>query len=488
MVAPITTPNTQPLMLKGFTRKDWRQNQEVERDALLSGRTLEKDAVPMPALNRGLLYNTGGFWSGCTDTVIADVATGGSPLMQWLPTRGVDTVQSNVAHLSWVAPEGYTGEESYLEYLSNLAEQGECGFGPADDWNGFEYAHTGHRISRSSPTLTPVHFGGKYCERQPIMRVAGNHAGINIDNDAEWALAKAAIGLENHMNWNLIYGDPAIAPFTYDGLDKIIRPGWVASKAMGEGQVVFSDPIMINGASLSSGKQIYNKVKWVVRKLRKRAADRGYTLTANDYAVIMPSAIWTVISEAIAAGAMVSGLDNTTASLFVTPDDYERQLNRIRSGFFGFGFIPVDGVPVPVIIEDLLGTNVTLANSKPGVTGDIFILTRFFRGITILEHQYLNWNAFQGYPTNGHEQILENGMFRAGWVIESNSCFYYYIETQARLLTTFQPFQARINDITVETEEAHDNESPNPASPDFYAFDGRRGGEGNVLLTGLQQG
>lgn len=478
----MTIPNTQPLMLQGYTRKDWKQDQQLTRELL------EKDAVPLPALNRGILYNTGGFWSGCSTTVISDVATGGSALMQWLPTRGVDTVQSNVAHLAWVGPEGYTGEESYMDYLAGLAQEDECGYGPSDDWNGFEYAHQGYSVSRTSPTLKPVHWGGKYCEQQPIMRVAGNNAGINIDNDAEWALAKAAIGLENHMDWNIIYGDPAVANYTYDGLDKIIRPGWVASKAMGPGQVVFSDPLFVNGASISTMHELYSKIKFLVRKLRQRASQRGYMLTPNDYAIFLPGAIWTQLSEAMAAGALVTGVDLTNTQIFITPEDFDRSVERIRSGFFGFGSIMVDGMPVPVIVEDLLGSNVTLTGDVPGVVGDVYILTRFFRGITILEHQWLNWNAFQGYPQNGTERILENGMFRSGWVVEANKCFYYYIETQARLLTTMQPMQARIVDVTVESIDENENESANPASPDWYAFDGGRGGEGNVLVRGVQAG
>lgn len=486
MVAAINMPHTQPLMLSGFTRKDWKQderfNTELRRDML------EKDAVPLPALNRGILYNTGGFWSGCTETVISDIATGGSPLMQWMPSRGVDTVQSNVAHLAWVGPEGYDGSETYMDYLAGLAEADECGYGPADDWNGFEYSHSGYQISRKSPTLKPHHFGGRYCDTQPIMRVAGNNAGINLSNDAEWALAKAAIGLENHMDWNIIYGDPAIANYTYDGLDKIIRPGWVASKAMGQGQVVFSDPLFFSGAALSTFAEIYGQIKFAVRQIRKRAKQRGYQLTPNDYVITMPGAIWTYLSEGLAAGSMVAGLDPTSVQLFITPGDYDRSLSRLRSGYFGDGFIPVDGQPVPVIIEDLLGSNVTLPDNSPGVTGDIYILTRFFRGITILEQQWLNWNMFSGRPTQGNERVIENGMFRTGWVIEAEQCYYYFIETMSRLLTTMQPMQARIVDVTVESLDAHENESANPASPDWYAFDGQRGGEGNVLVTGIQQG
>lgn len=483
----IKTPNTQPLMLKGFTRTDWKNDVALQQE-MVQKNTFEKDAVPMPALNRGILYNTGGFWSGCTDTVIADVATGGSKIVQWLPTRGVNNVMSKVAHLAWVGPENYDGSETYMDYLAGLAQEDECGYGPADDWNGFEYSHSGYSVSRSSPTLKPHHWGGKYCETQPIMRVAGNNAGINISTDAEWALAKAGIGLENHMNWNVIYGDPAVANYSYDGLDKIIRPGWVAAHADGPGQVVFSDPIFIDGTSLTSEQEILNKIKFMVRKVRQRAKDRGYTLTANDYAIFMPSAHWGRISEAIAAGALVTGQNTSTTTIFLTPEDYSRELERVRSGFFGEGYIVVDGIPVPVITEDLLGSNVTLPDTTPGVVGDIYVLTRFFRGITILEHQYLNWNMFQGYPTNGTEHVIENGMLRYGWVMEANKCFYYYVETHGRLLTTMQPMQARLVNVTVSSEEANENESVNPASPDWYAFGSNRGGEGIALVTGVQKG
>ena len=459
------------------------------RPLTLSNRVLEKDGVPpsnglSPFLTNGLLYRDGGFWSLCVDEVISDVVQGGSTLMQWIPARGVDTVQSNVAHLAWVGPDGFTGSQTYMEYLAGLADPGDCSYGPSDDWNGFEYTHQGYTVSRTSPTLTPMDWGERYCDRQPVLRVRGDSAGVNLSNDAEWALAKAGIGLENHLNWNIIYGDPTIAKYTYDGLDVIIQPGWVASKLIGPGQAVFSDPLVVNGVGLTTPTAILTTIKGMVRKIRARASQRGYQLTPNDSAIVMPTAIWTYIADAIALGLLMA-VAPSTIQVNITPEGFQRERDRITQGFYGFGFIPVDGIPVPVIVEDTMGANVTLVGGAAGVTGDIFLLTRYFKGITILEHQYFNWNALGDYPAVD-EVILQNGMLRTGWVTEANKCFYYYTEMNGRLLSTFQPLQGRINNVTVATILENENEAGNPGSQDWYAFDGQRGGQGVALVAGAQ--
>lgn len=463
----------------------------------LTLRVVEKDTVPpanglSPFLTNGLLYRDGGFWSMCTDEVISDVVQGGSVLMQWIPSRGVDTIQSNVAHLAWVGPDGFTGSTTYMEYLAGLADPGNCSYGPSDDWNAFEYAHQGFTVSRTSPTLTPEDFGSRFCDRQPVMRVRGDAAGINLENDAEWAMAKAGIGLEGHLNWNLIYGDPTIAKYTYDGLDVIIQPGWVSSKLIGGGSAVFSDPLVVNGVGLATPQAILQKVKGLVRKIRNRASQRGYTITANDMAIVLPTAIWTYIADAIALGLLMA-VAPSNITVNITPEGFQRERERVTSGYYGFGFIPVDGIPVPVITEDTMGANVdmTITNEEDeeevvaGVTGDIFILTRYFKGITILEHQFFNWNVLGNYPAE-NEVIQQNGMLRTGWVTEANKCFYYYAEMKARILSSFQPLQARINNVTVASLLENENESGSFGSQDWYAFDGERGGQGVALLAGAQ--
>ncbi len=120
------------------------------------------------------LYNTGGYWSLATGEVISDVVQGGSQLLNWIPSRGVDTVESRVAHLSWVGPANFDGSQSYGQYLASLDPEDECGYGPSADWNGFEYAHQGAEVSTSSPVLKPKHWGGRYVDAQPIMRINGS--------------------------------------------------------------------------------------------------------------------------------------------------------------------------------------------------------------------------------------------------------------------------------------------------------------------------
>lgn len=456
---------------------------EVRMSRFDGGRVLEKDAVPTPAQSTSL-YNTGGFWSLCTGEVISDVVQGGSPLINWIPSRGVDTLESRVAHLSWVGPANFDGSQTYAAYLADLDDQEECGYGPQADWSAFEYAHTGGDVSTSSPTLKPTNWGGRYVDNQPILRVRGAQAGESLQNDAQWALAQAGILLENHLNWNVVYGNEATYKYSYQGIDQIIRPGWVASRVIGPNPSTWSDPLYVNGSSLSTPEAILQTIKGMVRHIKLRAQQRGGRLTSNDMAIVMSLPHWTYLADAISLGLLMA-VAPSNLTVNITPEGFFRERERITSGYYGFGFIPVDGEAIPVIVEDLLGTNVTLAGDTPGVIGDIYVLTRTFRGMNILEHQYRNWNAYQGYPTNGTERIVQNGMIRQGWVTEANKCFYYYTEMSGRLVSSFQPLQGRITDVTVETLMANENESGSFASRDWYAHWPAQNGNGVALISGV---
>jgi hypothetical protein len=171
--------------------------------------------------------------------------------------------------------------------------------------------------------------------------------------------------------------------------------------------------------------------------------------------------------------------------LNTTPEVVQRQREQFASGGLGYGVFPVDGVNVPVIIEDQLAANVTLTDGTPGVTGDIYVLTRYFNGQTILENQYLDWNQLQVPFNNPQEFTRQNGMLRVGWVTEANSCFYYYVDMWGRLISRYQPLQAKITDVTLATLMENENESVSFTSQDFYAYGGQRGGAGVSLINGI---
>lgn len=450
-----------------------------------SGRIYEKDVVGTP-LNSGLLYDNGP-WSLVVGEVMSEVVSGGSALQRWLPTRGVIHENEHVAHLSWVAPDGFDGTQSYMDYLSGLDPIGECEFGPTTDWNGFEYRHEMYRVSFKSETITRRHFGLKKFEEQPIVRMRGPNAGLTLENDGDWALARVAYQLEHHQDWNIIYGDPAAGQLMYHGLDNIIEPGWVASRAIGGSPVGFSDPIVMSAVGVSDPAAIVRMIRGMVRRARTRAFQRGYRLTTNDYAIVLSSAHWNALADHIAAVGTTVITGGVT--LATTVEAFQRERNRLMQGGLGFGNIDVDGQPVPVIIEDLLATNVTVTTDDgpaSAVTGDIYLLTRYFGGQTILEHQFLDWSRLplpQGLQTN--EFIRQNGMVRAGWVVEANSCFYYYVDMWGRIISRYQPLQGKIKDVTLVTLLENENESMSFASPDYIAFGpGNQGGAGNAYLIG----
>lgn len=453
-------------------------NKFIEKD------TVDVDAVP----TTGFIYNNGP-WSMCVDEIISDVTQGGSQLMQWIPTRGVNTRNEHIAHLSWIAPEGFDGSTSYVDYLASLDPIETCDFGPTTDWNACEYTHTSYPISFQSPVMTYRDTGLLDCERSPIYRLRGANAGLPIDNEGDWALARAAYQLEQHMNWNLIYGDPSATQLAYDGLDVIIDTGWVANHAIGNGSCDFTDPIIMNGTALSTPQALLRQIKGIVRKIRQRARDRGVTLQASDMCIAMPRAHWGYIADAIAWGALVGDPVAVATKDIVMNNDvraFFEERRRITAGFFGNGYIEVDSQPVPVIVDDIMGANGD-DGSDSVVTGDIYILTRRFAGLNILEHQFLDWNRMRlpSGVTMPNVEIRQNGLLRSGWKILNSSCFQYFVELEGRIISRFQPLQAKITDVTVTTILENENESTSFTSQDFYAFNGGRGGQGTAYLTGL---
>jgi hypothetical protein len=446
----------------------------------------------VPSDNTDFLYghqNEGQLFSLCTEDVFSEVITGGSPLNQWIPARGTNTWNENVGHITWVAPEGFTGSTTYMDYLAAADPIGECDYGTGFDYNICEYTHQMRRVSFSNKNkpINRQSVGMKQCERMPQLRVRGSNSGIALDNDADWSVARLAIGMEQHLNWNTIHGDQSAAENMYDGLDNIISTNWVRSKAVGPGSCDFTDPLIVNGIALDGPEQILRTLKAMIRKIRMRMFERGYLPAVGDMAIAMSSSHWMYISDAIACGALTGSCNLDNLSLQITPEVWQREKERVTSGGLGFGFLDIDGRPIPVIPDNTVGANVTLGDGAPGVVGDIYVLTRRFRGINILEQQYLNWNNVGDNPVPNASVTMQNGMIRTTWVDENGKdlCFWYAVEMFGRIMSLMQPFQAKLTDVVVETELVNENESGSFASQDFYAYNGQLGGAGVARIAGL---
>lgn len=448
-------------------------------DTLKSNR---KDAMPAAGRGNGpILYENGPF-THLEGDVFSSVVTGGSPLLQWIPTRMINDRYKPVNHLDWVAPEGFDGSQPYADWLAANGQIDECGYGPTTTWSGFAWQAAGGSFSWRTRMMKPYEDGGtRYYEDLPTHTVRGQ-AGIPLSSDREWAIARLFIVLQQHLDYVIKHGDATNSNMEWDGLDQILRPGYVQSRLIGSGNPTWANPDVTNGATITTAAAALAAVRGHVRRILNRANARQWEIGLKDMAVVMPAAMWDNLAEHVASGAMWRFTNTYNFTGDMTPRDFQDMYQRTRTGGVGFGTLSIDGRDVPVIVDHSLGYQTTLSNA-PAITSDIYILTRRANGLNLLEQQYVDWRNLD-YPTNGLENIVDlaQGHVRAGWVVEANKCFYYYAEMAGRLMSYMQPMQAVIRNVTIPTLVEGEVQGANFYSPDFYAFGGQMGGTGTPRL------
>lgn len=431
-----------------------------------------------------------------TNDIISLTTTGGSSLMNWMPARGVNTWNDSIAHLSWIAPDAFDGSKSYADFLVDQGEIGECDFGDGFTYQICEYDNDMHRVAMStrSEPIKAEYLGMKLWERMPQQVLRGETRGITLANDRDWSLARLGLGFEEHQNWNILYGDDEGYPNTYEGLNAMITSGWVRSHAAGRGSCDFVDPIVYSGVGLTSKTLVIRRLAALVRRLLGRMKDRNFMPSGDDMVIVMNPIMWYHLADQIAYGALTNFFKPSDVTLNVTPDGVQRERDRIKNGGLGEGFIPIEGRNIPVITDSRIGYNSTSTGGNPAITGDIFVLTKRFRGITILEHQYLDWgkmpmSPFENYAARGEYQpaFFQGNMIKVSPLrVDGNDrCWYYGAEMYGRLVSYMNMLQGRINDVTIEVEVDDEFESGSFTSQNFYPYGGATGGAGTALLTEL---
>lgn len=448
----------------------------------------------------GLMFNNYSedarqLWSACTGEIISDVVRGGSMLTKWIPAAAQNTWVNTVSHLSWIAGKGFDGSQTYLDSLED-GNAAECGFGPGGmDFQVCEYSENMHKISVSNEDrpLSILHAGGmRYCAQQPIYRIRGADVGVDqayIDNDADWIVALLGVDLEMHLDWDLVYGDAAIAKKKglSNGLDTVISEGYVRSRHTGEGACDFTDPLVYSGTNLTTARQLLQFIKHVARKLFQRIRVRGFQPSGADMCIAMPWPFWDLIADEIALGSLTPGTQ-AYIQFQTTPEVWQRQRDAVTSGGIGFGVITIDGISIPVIPEELLGSNTTVDGDTPAHTGDVYILTRRFANREILTQEYVNWNQIGDAAPEAlsrNSVVMQNGMIRTTWVTVNDQCYFYGLQMYRRLVSKFQPLQAKITDITLEMPMEDYFEAGTYTHQDFYAYEGAVGGDGTAKLVSV---
>lgn len=432
-----------------------------------------------------------GVFTDYSDDVISDLCEDGNEFQRWLPAEPVEEWYDSIAHLSFFTAQDYTGSTTYLAHLTGIDDIGECDFGPGADYQVYEYQHRMHRMSYSNKDYPITHtVGVPNHKKTSRKRLIGSR--YNLSDDSMWVLAGLTELVQQHHNWVTWFGNPyAVATSNknmIEGLDLIVREGWVESKMIGNGFAYWSDPRVADGTGIVDPVAQLRMIIANTAHIIQRMTERGYQPGPDDCALIMSKSHWKVYSEILAAGALVKTYSVST-ELQVTPEVVMRELGRIQQA----RSINVMGYEIPVIIENALGVNTTTPAGHNAVIGDVYFLTRYYRGMNVLTYQYLDWNS--GFlsddpdPNIGPNLLFNEGMLGGmlrtayGYTDAAQQCWFYGFEEWGRIVPKMMPLNGRFRNLIVPTELADDIESSQFWHQNFYVHEGTAGHQGTAMYT-----
>lgn len=439
--------------------------------------TMPAAGFPMPP--NGTMLN-GGPFSLTNETVFngLPVNSGGSAISRWLPTGKMKGRKKEVQHLEFITPHGFDIEtQTYAEYLAGL-EIGECGYGPSADWSGFAYQSDGGSFSLSTKMLKQIESGGiPYYESMPLGfgydLVGANGTTMRVEDDSEWALALVLMMAEDHLNYVTTFGYRENSDMEWDGVSAIVTNGYVEAHTVGRGVPHWANPLIVDGSAMVTAAEILGQMHQMVRHIRRRAQLKNWNIAPGDIVFYMSSLMWDNLAHHIALG----GVEQITAAYGVaTSTSYDAYLNRlqgIRTGGFGMGMIPIDGVPIYVITDPNMGVNSTVtvgAVTSQAVTSDIFLLTRKAGNFQLWSHDFLDYSDLGGPRMPNESFGVQNGYGKAGVITEANKCYFYYMEMVGRLSCNMLPLQGRITSASLPVLSGYGNEAPSFTSQDFYPY------------------
>ena len=404
---------------------------------------------------------------------------GGNAISNWLPTGKMKGRKKDVQHLEFIIPNGFDIDtQTYAEWLATLSI-GECGYGPSADWNGFAYQSEGATFSWSTEMLKQIESGGMpYYESMPLGfgydLVGADGTTMRIESDADWALALILMMAEDHLNYVTSFGYKENSEMEWDGISAIVTLGYVQAHVVGRGVPHWADPLVTDGSGIVTAADLLSQMHQQVRHLRRRASMKNWPIAQGDMVFYMSHMMWDQLSEAIAAGALENFSTSYGFTGGITIDAYLTRLAETRNGGFGMGIVPIDGIGVPVIVDDNMGVNSTVEIATvvtPAVTGDVFLLTRRAGNLQLWSHDFLDYSDLGGPRFPNEEFGIQNGFGKAGRVDEANKCYYFYMEMMGRLSCNMLPLQGRITSVSLPTLSEYGIEAPSAyADKQFYPY------------------
>lgn len=432
-----------------------------------------------PRTSANKIYDSGP-WTWYADDIISDVSFAGSELIQWIPTssRPLENKKKTVSHLGWIAPEGWGETTALTDYSAWLEEHlvADCEYGPSTKWDAYQYEMGYGDASFSSDRfdIIPDFMITQEYDRSPVYAIRGPNAGMRLDSEAEFGIARTVQMMQQHLNWN-IHSGVAGGNMQWDGISSILTASYVSNHASSgsstTGLTDWANPLIVDGSTLTAPEDILQVLMEMVRRIRRRLIPRGMAPAPGDMAIYMDESMWSRLVDAMVVLGLVPANPNYVTG-GQTPGNVIQDRNMFMSGGLGYGYLPVDGFNVPIMPANGIGfTNPTTTT----VSGDIFILTRRGGGMTFLEQQYFDWSTAripEGLDVDW--DVSASGLFKYGWFKDGQKCYRYYLGTGGRLVSYFQPAQGRLMNVTMSVTPLENIEGLFP-NENFYALDSTTG-------------
>lgn len=343
---------------------------------------------------------------------------------------------------------------------------------PCAPGNGTEFGTCGYelegwgRLRRSSDTRDITDVIIKYCEKEPILDIAGN----KIDDDYEWDAVRLMTVMLQDFQRRFIDGNKTVAG-QHDGLEQIITYGYtdpdtdevcstMDSTVIDYGENAMcpeggAEGVTYNGDAVADGYDIYDFFASFLRRTRQRIAMSSLSGQATHIGLI-PTEHLNCLIECWVCNTHCGGDQGQ-----MMESEVQAVLNRLKSQLADDNSVVLSfhGVPIRFFMYDY-------ALNSTGDLADIYVLTPTVGNTPLLRIQVKDMNAVASHPAMAANEmrVTDNGRILT-WTTVDHTCYRLHEEMQWRLFSPAPWAHMRIIDVSCVSIFGHI--SSDPLSP-FY--------------------
>jgi hypothetical protein len=394
-------------------------------------------------------------------------------VLRFLAPRPTTVLNNEFFSQVWVGTDG-TAAAPLTAPISWHADP--CATAVGAEWGGAMLKFSDFGTLRiKTPQINETRAGIRNCFNTPMYYANGQQ----ITDDVVWGQAVAVKALMQDMMRALIVGNKSSstntdAPEQFDGLQRIIKQGYVDSRT---GEVATAlDSIVVNynsqqmcppAASPTAGvtwngvtyaglnllKAIQAGVRIIRQKLNKSSFGR---LQSGDMALLMPSGWVTAFLDCVTCDIFCA-----SNNLGLTSDEARRYRETLNGGLYGQGQITIDNMVIPIIEYDQLEN----ANG----TCDMYLITAQAGGNPCLQIEYNDMTAVVDRHNRnarlGDWESYDQGLTLFAPEIVGGTCVSSFVSIEPRMVAYSPWAQMRISSVAAPA--GYPMISFDPTKPNF---------------------